>query len=431
MIGLPFLPSIASADTGLGAPPRRLVFWYVPNGMRMDRFVPTQTGPSYVLPPLLQPLSAHTDQMLVLSNIANSPAAAAVAGDHARGTACFLTCTALPDPGLPVQVGPSADHLASQAPTAAGTLYPSLHLGVQTQPPAGTCDSGYACAYQNTITWADATTPVPLRTDPEALFQALFGGSNPLLSQAELQRRHARRQSVLDLVSAEAHTLSGRLDSADRAKLDQYLTGVRSLEVRLHDNPPNGGATVCDPGPPAVTPVSYPHHVDLMSELMVKAIECDATRVLSFMADASGSYRSFAFAGVPSSHHEVSHWGFGSEAEQTANKDAWEAICLWHVQRFAAFVDRLATRLDADGSTLLENTTILFSSEVGDGHSHSHTDLPVLLVGSGQQTVQVGKHERFTSPERVSNVLLGLLDRFGANVGSHGDSTGIPSSVFV
>jgi hypothetical protein len=427
LLGLPQLPSVARAQVPATAP-RRLVFWYVPNGIRMERFTPTTTGTAYTLPPLLQPLAAHRAQMTVLSNVGNPAAMAPVAGGHARGTGCFLSAAALPPASQPVRVGRSADHVASTSPGAMGTLYPSLHLGVQTQPTAGTCDSGYPCAYQNTITWADATTPVPIRTDPVALFQALFGGQS--LDAVAQQRRQVRRESVLDLVREETLALSAQLGTADAQRMDQYLSGIRALETRLEQHPPNGGVQVCDPGVPPPMPFTYPQHVDLMTELMVKALECDATRVLSFMADSSGSYRSFGFAGVPSAHHEVSHWGFGTPAEQQVKKDDWETICRWHIERLAAFVDRLATRYDADGSTLLDNTTILFSSEIGDGHAHDHADLPVLLIGGGQGTVRVGRHERFATPERISNVLLGLLDRFGANVASHGDSTGIPANVF-
>ncbi len=430
MVGLPWFTSLARGDTGLGPPPKRLVFWYVPNGMPMDLFVPTTEGTGYALPPLLQPLAPWRDQLLVLSNVENAAAVATIGGDHARGTGCFLTSTPIGPPGAPVSSGVSADHLAGLAPAAASTPFRSLHLGVGTQPAAGVCDSGYACAYQNTITWSAPGAPVPVRTDPVALFQLLFQGTNPTLSQAEIQRRHRRRQSVLDLVRQETHALAAQLSSEDRVKLDQYLTGLRALERQLEQNQPNHGEEVCDPGAPVQGVTGYPQHVDAMIAVMVKALECDATRVLSFMADVSGSYRSFGFMGVSASHHEVSHWGFGTEDEQAEKRAQWAAICGWHIERFATFVDALASRTEPDGSTLLENTTIFFSSEIGDGHTHDHGDLPVLLVGGGQGSVAVGQHIRFADAEPVANVLLGLLDRFGAGVSALGDSTGIPSAVF-
>lgn len=422
MVGLPWLPSIASADTTPAPPPKRLVFWYVPNGMNMEAFVPVDTGPTYTMSSLLQPLAAHRDELLVLSNLGH--AAAAGLGGHARGTAAFLTGIGVPGASEPIQVGPSADVLASTAPAATQTRFPSLQLGVGTAPGAGTCDSGYSCAYQNTISWSDATTPVPVRTDPVALFDTLFGGLDSTLTQVERQRRHLRRSSVLDYVREEATTLSGRLSVDDRQKLDQYLTGVRALEQQLGD----GVDPVCDPGTPATPPSGYPDHVDVMTELMVKAIECDASRVLSFMADKSGSYRSFSFMGIGSAHHEVSHWGFGDEATQATRKAAYTQICNWHIQRFASLLNRLAARVEWDGTTLLDNCTILFGSEIGNGHTHDHAHLPILLAGGGN--LQTGKHLRFATPERVSNILIGMLDEFGASVPVLGDSTVVPAGVF-
>lgn len=420
LIGLPWLPSLAGAQEA--APPRRLIYWYVPNGMPMEQFVPTDTGPSYTLPPLLQSLSAHRDRLLVLSNLGHATAAGL--GGHARGTAAFLTGVGIPAADQPVQVGPSADVLASLAPAAAGTAFPSLQLGVGTQPTAGTCDTGYACAYQNTLSWTGPTTPLPLRTDPVALFDTLFGGTDSALSEAEAQRRALRRASVLDHVTEEATALSGRLGAADRQKLDQYLTGVRELEQRLQAI----GPLSCDPGSPPGVPLSYAEHVELMTELMVKAVICDRTRVLSFMADVSASNRSFDFIGIGGAHHENSHWAFGDETTQATRKAAWAAVGAWHIERFADLLDRLVSHQEADGTTLLDHCSVLFGSEIGEGHVHDHSSLPILLAGGDH--LQTGQHHRFASPEPFSNVLLGMIQEFGSTATSLGDSTGTAQSIF-
>ena len=430
MLGLPWLESLAHAVPGSG-PPLRLLFWYVPNGMRMERWTPATTGANYAMTELLAPLAAHRDKLLVLSNLGQLAGQDNLAGDHARGTASFLTARRATQPGQPVQLGVSVDYLASQAPCA-DTPFRSLQLATTNQPPSGECDSGYACAYQNSITWSGPDTPVPPRTDPRAAFAALFQGSDPLVSQAAQQRRHSRRESVLDYVLEESHQLETRLSSNDVAKLDQYMTGVRALETRLQNNPPNHGQAVCDPGTEPEVFLDYGEHLDQLIEIMVKAVECDATRVLSMMADASGSGRSFPQIGVPEAHHEMSHWATGTTLEQEHRLDQWQAICNWHVDRFGRLLTRLDATQDADGSTLLDNCMIYFSSEISDGNAHNHNNMPVLLAGGGGGRLDTGRHVQFANPAPIADLFLGMLDAFDAPEATFGiDGTGILPGIFL
>jgi hypothetical protein len=237
---------------------------------------------------------------------------------------------------------------------------------------------------------------------------------------------------VLDYVATEAVSLDSQLSVGDRVKLDQYLTGVRDLEVRLQNNPPNGGVSVCEPGtaPPVYT--SFEDHLDQLIDVMVAAITCDSARVFSLMADASGTYRSFPGIGVPEAHHEMSHWGTGDAVEQAHRLTQYQAINAWHVARFNDFLTRLRSRFDSDGTTLLDNCLIYFSSEVADGHLHTFDDLPVLLAGGGQGCVDTGRHKRFATPQPAANLLLGMLDQFGATQTSLGlDGTAVLPDVFL
>lgn len=429
LISLPWLESIAGAT---GAQPLRALFWYVPNGMPMPEFVPVNTGANYTMSEMLQPMAAYRHKMLVLSNVSQEPGRDNLAGDHARGTAAFLTARKANRPGEPVNLGASIDHVLAQTNAASGTLYRSLHLAIDNQAPAGTCDSNYDCAFQNSITWSGPNTPVAPRISPRATFDALFGGLNSTASEAAQQRRYARRESVLDYVTAEARSLESRLSAADRVKLDQYLTGVRDLEVRLENNPPNNGQIVCDPGAAPAPYNNLAEHMDQYIDVMVKAFECDATRVISFMADRSGAYRSFDFIGVPEAHHEMSHWADVNPATQAHKYQQWKAICAWHCLKFAHCLARMDASVEADGTTLLDNSMVFFSSEIGDGNSHSHVDMPVVLAGGARGAIDTGRHVRYASREPLANLFVGMLDQFGAPQATFGeDGTRIIPDVFV
>jgi hypothetical protein len=429
MIALPWLESLAMANPT--DPPLRMLFWYFPNGMRMDRWTPAQTGENYTTTELLTPIEALREKVLVLSNLTHLPGADNVAGDHARGTAAFLTAQRAARPEEPVQLGVSVDYVASQSAAADGTPFRSLQLANANQPTSGDCDSGYSCAYMNSVTWSGPDTPMAPRTDPATTFATLFAGLDPLTSLAAQQRRHARRESILDYVIEDAESLRTQLSSADQQKVDQYLTGIRDLETRLENNPPNNGNLVCDPGTAPDGYTDIRDQTDQFIDILVKAIECDSTRVLSMMADSAGSYRSFPFLGVPEAHHEMSHWATGSQAEQDHRLTQWQAICHWHVEQFAELLTRLDAIDDTNGTTLLDNTLCFFSSEISDGNAHNHDDMPVLLAGGGARTVP-GQHIHYANPTPIANLFLAMLDQFGAPQPTFGlDGDGVLPGIFL
>ncbi len=419
VITLPFLESLkapAWASTGGGACPTRLIFYHTPNGMMMSDWTPNATGMGYDLPRILSPLASVQDQVSVISNLANRPAIVPVAGDHARGTGSFLSCATIEfTDGDDIYNGTSIDQVVAQA-IGNQTAFPSLELGTAGGASVGTCDSGYSCAYTRNISWSSPTTPLPKMTDAQLVFDRLFAGFDTSLTEAERAQRRAWRTSVLDRTTDQISKLNGKLSRSDKAKLDEYLTGVRDLEVRIQ----SGQTGTCSPPGEPGAGLSYPEQVAAMNALMVKALECDLTRVVSFMMENAGANRSFDFLGITGSHHELSHHqGSASTIEDLVVIERWE------VQQFADLVTQLDAVQEADGSTLLDNTLAYFSSEIADGDSHAHTGLPVLLAGSGGGTVTPGRHIDLANETPMANLFLTMADSLGVQPGSFGDSTGL------
>ena len=414
-LSLPLLPSLLPRDAWAAGddPPVRLLFYYVPCGIHMAEWTPNATGAGYDLPTILQPLSELQDKVMVLSGLANMNGRASRPGDHARGTGCFITCEE-PVYGS-VLLGPSIDQVVA-ASIGDQTPFPSLQLGIDGGANSGNCDSGYACAYQRSISWADATTPLPKIVDPRILFDQLFsgaGGEDPAIAE----RRRQLQLSILDEVASDARSLQNKMAATDKAKLDQYLTGVREVEKRIDAL----GGQVCDPPDRPGRGLDVPTRVDIMADLMTVAFECDLTRVMTFMLANGGSGRSHTWIGAAGNHHGFSHHQGSATAHANLTK-----INTWEVQVFAELLQRLDSVTETNG-TLLDNTLIMFGSEISDGNRHNHDDLPVLLAGGGGGAVRSGRHLSWPVNERrpISNLLLSMATAAGAPLSAFGsDSTG-------
>jgi hypothetical protein len=305
MVALPMLeamaPSVARAQA---AAPKRMLAYYVPCGIVMNAWTPAATGASWALTPILTPLAPVKDDVLVLSGLANRPARPDGPGDHASGTGAFLTAShPFKTEGANIRNGISVDQVAANA-IGAATLFPSLQLGIDGGSGVGDCDSGYSCAYARNISWASPTQPLPKITSPAVLYDQLFQGFDPDATAEEQARRTLYRTSVLDFVRDEANSLKLRLGTTDRAKLDQYLTGVDELEDKIAKA---STGPVCEPIDRPSDPGDIVAHSDIMNRLMTLAFQCDATRVISFMLANAGSNRSYEFLGVSGGHHEISH----------------------------------------------------------------------------------------------------------------------------
>jgi Protein of unknown function (DUF1552) len=421
-IALPYLEAMwpASARAQAAASARRFLAWYVPNGINMADWTPAATGSSFTLTPILAPLANVRSDVLVLTGLANRSASDSVPGDHARGTGSFMTARKCKrTDGADIQNGISLDQRIAQAIGSATSL-PSLQLGAESGGSTGNCDSGYSCAYARNVSWAGPQSPLAKETNPSSAFDRLFQGPDAALSADERARRRAERLSILDSVTGDAGRLRLELGTTDRHKLDEYLDGVRALELRV-ENLNSAACTVSEPA----EPTDFPERVRTMSDLMVLAFRCDSTRVISFMLANAGSNQTYPDLGVFDGHHQISH----HQGDPT-NLANLTKIDTWEVGEFAYLIAQLAG-VSEPGGSLLDSSVVFFSSEIEDGDAHRHTNLPILLAGGGGGggAFVPGRHIRYSGGPTVANLFLAILRAFGIQDAAFGDDGTAPLSL--
>lgn len=426
VVGLPWLECLqprafgeAVAAAVPGASSVRMAYVFFPNGVIIPAWKPEKEGADYELTESLKPLEKLKGQFNVLTGLAqrNGYDLGDGAGDHARSAASFLTgAHPYKTAGANIRAGVSADQIAA-AHIGRQTLLPSLEVGIEGGRSAGSCDSGYSCAYSNTISWKSPTTPMAKEINPRNVFERLFGerGADPKLRE----RRQFFRKSILDAVADDARRLQGTLGQTDRRKLDEYFTGLRELEVRIDQ-----AARFAQQQPPELAvpegvPKDFETHVRLMYDLLVLAFQTDSTRVATFMLGNEGSNRPYTMVGVKEGHHTLSH--HGNEEEKTSQL---RKIDHYLVSQFAYFLERLQSIKEGE-RTLLDNSMIVYGSGLGDGNSHQHHDLPILMAGGGGGTIKTGRHLVYSTNTPLNNLFLSMLDRAGvAGIDELGDSTG-------
>jgi hypothetical protein len=421
-LALPLLESLVPAPARATAPkpPVRVAFLYVPNGVHMPDWTPKAVGAGFDLPPILEPLRAVKDDLLVLSGLALDPARAYGdgGGDHARAMASFLTGRhPRKTDGADLRAGVSIDQVAART-VGRSTRFPSLELGCEGGKNAGECDHGYSCAYQSNLSWRSEATPVAKEINPRLVFDRLFGGPTGGDGDEARARDERRRKSILDHVAEDARRLASALDAPGRRKLDEYLTSVREVERRIGRaaSPPDGGAARY-PRPLGI-PADYREHLRLMADLLALAFQSDLTRVATFVFANDGSNRSYRAIGVPDGHHDVSH-----HAGDAAKQEKIRTINRFHAAQLAYFLERLRSTPEGDG-TLLDHCMVVYGSGISDGNAHRHDELPILLAGKAGGALETGRHIRLPKETPLTNLYLSMLDRLGAPLDSFGDSTG-------
>lgn len=414
-LALPLLESMAPFGASAFAQdvkPSRMICYYVPCGIHMPSWTPSAEGANYALSETLAPLANVKGDISVLTGLANLPARPDGPGDHAAGTGSFITAThVFKTEGADIMNGVSVDQMAAQA-LGAATRYPSLELGMDGGGTTGNCDSGYSCAYARNISWAGPQTPMPKTVDPRAVFDRLFAGFDPQATAEQVRKRKAYNASILDYVLADTTKLKARLGARDQQKLDEYMDGVRALEMRIAGL---DEATLC--GVPARPGPTYDvtQKAQVMADLMVLAMQCDLTRIQTFMLANAGSGRVYDFLGISEGHHELSH-----HQGLDYNYERLKIINRWEMEQFAYLLEKLKAATDAEGNSLMDSCSVFFSSEISDGNRHNHDDMPIILAGRANGAFNPGRHVRYNS-RPVANLFISMLRAQGVDATSFGD----------
>ena len=424
-LALPLLDAMVPAATALAAtsaaPVRRLGFVFMPMGCDITRWTPAASPSQKLdkLSPILASLEPVKQHVCVLSNMELKNA---YPGTHATSNAAFLSAAfAKHTESTDYYLGTTADQIAAQQ-IGRETQLPSLELAMDMLQVVGQCDNGYACVYQNNLSWSSPTTPLPAEAHPRLVFESLFGaGGNKAQRQADLKRR----ASLLDFVKDDLDSLGKTLGPADRAKVTQYLESVREVERRIQKSQKDAKENpLPDLDRPVGVPASYADHARLMFDLQLLALQGDVTRVITFQLARETSNRTYPEIGVSDPHHPLSHHG-----NDPAKIARMAKINAFHVSLFAEFLGKLAGIKEGNG-TLLDHSLYLYGSGMGNPNVHDHTNLPIIVAGGAAGGLKGGRHIRFDKPAPLANLHLTLLDKVGVRLDKFADSNGQVKELF-
>ena len=426
MLGLPMLnsmvPAFASSLYAPGETPVRLGVVYVPNGIIMEKWTPASEGADFELTPIMESLAPVKDQVLVLSGLNHlkaNPSPGEGAGDHPRASSVFMTGVhAKTTEGTDMQVGVSADQIAARE-LGKHTQLASLELGVDSPDIVGSCESGYTCAYFNTISWRTSTTPNPMENKPRAVFERLFGDTISTDPATRLTRIRENR-SILDSVVQTVARLQKGLGPDDNAKLSEYLAAIRDVERRIQMTEEQGAQELPSLERPVGIPPTFQEHTKLMFDLQTLAYQTDLTRVITFMMGRELTGRTYREIGIPDPHHGLTHHSGDVQMIEKVIQ-----INTYHMKMFSYFLEKLRSTPDGDGS-LLDHTMIVYGGGISNGNMHKHDNLPILLAGGGSGKIKGGRHLRYPIEKQIpmTNLYLTVLDKVGIPVESLGDSNG-------
>ena len=418
VIALPLLdamiPSFTAMAATAAAPVKRLGFVYIPMGSNIKQWTPAGEGRITELSPTLSALNPFIDQLTVLTNLelknAYSP------GNHATANSSFLSAAkAKMTEGSDYELATTVDQIAAKQ-LGKDTRLPSLELAMDLLTPVGNCDNGYACVYQNNLSWSSPTTPLPAEANPRIVFERLFGdGGSAKDRTAELKKNG----SILDWVTDDMSRLQRKLGSGDKNKVSKYLDTIRELERRIQKAEEQTAESVLpDLDRPVGVPATYAEHAKVMFDLQVLALQADVTRVITMQLARETSTRTYPEIGVPDAHHPTSHHTNIPEKLAKLAK-----INAYHVSLFAYFLDKLKSTSDGDGS-LLDHSMFLYGSGMGNPDVHDHVNLPIIIAGGGAGSLKGARHIRYAEATPLANVHLTLLDKVGIHQDRFGDSQG-------
>ena len=416
-VALPLLDAMVPSMTALAKTPaepvRRLGFVYMPMGCDIARWTPPAEGRLLELSPTLESLRPVVDQLTVITNLELKNA---YPGTHATSNAAFLSAAkAKWTESTDYYLGTTVDQIAAKQ-IGHQTLLPSLELSMDLLQTVGQCDNGYACVYQNNLSWSSPTTPLPAEAHPRIVFERLFGEGG---SAADRRVALRRRASLLDWVREDITRLQKKLGPEDRTRVGQYLDTVREVERRIQKaEAGTADHHLPDLDRPVGVPAAYADHARLMFDLQVLALQGDVTRVITFQLARETSNRTYTEIGVPDPHHPLTH--HGNDPEKVARM---AKINAFHVSLFAYFLEKLKSTPEGDGC-LLDHSLYLYGSGMGNPNVHDHVNLPTLVAGGGAGRVKGGRHIKYAEPTPLANLHLTLLERVGVRLDAFADSKG-------
>ncbi len=406
---LPMLDAMAPAMSAAPAPVKRLGYVYMPMGAHIPEWTPRGTsGKLDELSPALQAMAAHRDYLTVVSNLELKNA---YPGTHATSNAAFLSAAkAKWTESSDYFLGTTADQIAAKT-IGQATRLPSLEVAMDLLTVVGQCDNGYACVYQNNLSWSSPTSPLPAEAHPRLVFERLFGEGG---SAADRNAEARKEASLLDGVKADMARLERKLGASDKTKVSQYLETIREVERRIQKA--EAGPQIEDLERPVGVPVSYAEHAKLMFDLQVLALQADVTRVTTFQLAREASTRTYPEIGISEGHHALTHNGGNQEMLAKVAR-----INAYHVSLFGYFLDRLKATPDGDGN-LLDHSIYLYGSGMGNPDIHDHVNLPIIVAGGLQGKKMGGQHLQFREPKPLANLHLTLLNAAGVKLDSFADS---------
>jgi len=413
-VGLPLLDAMipaatALAQTAASAPPR-MGFIYFPHGAVMSNWTPDQQGRDFELKSILQPLAPFKNALTIVSGLenkrANGPVHAITPGTWLHGNSPRVSH----DP----YGGTTIDQIAAQH-IGQDTPLPSIEVATELTGGSGQCDRDYGCSYGATISFRTPSTPLPMENNPRKLFQTLFGVGDSAEERAAIADQ---TKSVLDLIMEQTHALNNQLGAADRVILSDYLESVREIERRIQKSADHDLSNVELPDAPLGIPAEFDEHINLQFDLITLAWQADMTRIASMMMAAEVSTKTYNHIGISDAFHPLSH-----HQNDPAKIARLVRVQEYHSRVFARFVQNLADTSAGDGS-LLDNSIILYGSNMSNSNAHDHFPLPSAIVGTGGGRIRGGQHLVYPDYTPVSNLMLTLMDRIGVELDSLGDSTG-------
>ena len=410
-MGLPFLEAMlpAGAAWAQSTPAMpRMGFFYFPHGALLmsndDRWSPKTEGAGFELSPILQPFAPFKDQITVISGLRNKPAESPDPHGIIPGT--WLRCVAPGDPAG----GTTADQIAAQH-LGQDTTFPSIEVAAEGKAgPAGAAGSGFG----DTISFRTPTQPLPMEHNPRKMFYKLFGlGDTP----EERQQIIAETGSILDFTMDRAASLESALGAQDRTTLANYFDSVREVERRVQKMSQQDLSALELPEPPLGVQADFRAQQTMMFDLLALAFQANLTRVANYMMAAEGSMKAYTHLDITEAFHPLSHHG-----EDPAKLDQLQRLQAYHCEIFVEFMQKLAAMPEAEG-TVLDNSVLLFGSNMSNSDLHNNDPLPAVLAGSGGGRFKTGQHVRYPASTPHANMLFTMLVRAGVPVESFGDST--------